>query len=122
MLRTFLYGLLFGSTASGIFWLKDEGTRKYFLEKMKSINFGEIFNFLKRLFSNPISFFKKLFSDERMKDYIKVFGITVGKFMNIFENYNDWFRLIGIVLCAYLIWILIKSFIRAFLSLWKDYN
>jgi hypothetical protein len=114
--------LLFGSTASGIFWLKDEGTRKYFLEKMKGINFGAIINFLKRLFSNPINFFKKLFSDERMKDYIKVFGITVGKFLDIFENYDDWFRLIGIVLCVYLIWILIKSFIRAFLSLWKEYN
>ena len=122
LLSSFLYGLLFGSTASGIFWLKDEGTRKYFLEKMKGINFGSIFDFLKRLFSNPINFFKKLFSDERMKDYIKVFGITVGKFFDIFENYNDWFRLIGIVLCVYLIWILIKSFIRAFLSLWKDCN
>ena len=122
LLKSFLYGLLFGSTASGIFWLKNEGTRQYFLEKMKGINFSSIFAFLKRLFSNPIKFFKKLFSNERMKDYIKVFEITFGNFLDIFEKYDDWFRFIGIVLCIYLIWILIKSFIRTFLKLWKENN
>ena len=122
LLKSFLYGLLFGSTASGIFWLKNEGTRKYFLEKMKGINFSSIFSFLKRFFSNPIKFFMKLFSHERMKDYIKVFGITFGNFLDIFEKYNDWFRFIGIVLCVYLVWILIKSFIRTFLKLWKENN
>ena len=122
LLKSFLYGLLFGSTASGIFWLKNEGTRKYFMEKMKGINFSSIFTFLKKLFSNPIKFFKKLFSNERMKDYIKVFGITFGNFLDIFEKYDDWFRFVGIVLCIYLIWILIKSFIRTFLKLWKENN
>ena len=122
LLKSFLYGLLFGSTVSGIFWLKNEGTRKYFLEKMKGINFNSIFSFLKRLFSNPIKFFKQLFCNERMKDYIKVFGITFGNFLDIFEKYDDWFRFIGIVLCIYLIWILIKSFIRTFLKLWKENN
>ena len=122
LLKSFLYGLLFGSTASGIFWLKNEGTRKYFLEKMKGINISSIFTFLKRFFSNPIKFFMKLFSHERMNDYIKVFGITFGNFVDIFEKYNDWFRFIGIVLCVYLIWILIKSFIRTFLKLWQENN
>ena len=122
LLKSFLYGLLFGSTVSGIFWLKNESTRKYFLEKMKSVNFSSIFNFLKRLFSNPIKFFKKLFSNERMKDYIKVFGVTLSNFLDIFEKYDDWFRFVGIVLCIYLIWILLKSIIKTFLKLWKENN
>ena len=120
--KSFLYGLLFGSTASGIFWLKNEETRKHLYEKIKGINFKSIINFLKMVFSNPIEFFKKIFSDERMKNYLKVFGLTLGKFFDIFEGYNDWFRLIGIVLSVYLFWLIIKSFIKALFKVWKYYN
>ena len=121
-LKSFLYGFLFGSAASGIFWLKDEDTRKFFYEKMKGINFNSIFKFLKRIFANPFEFFKKIISKERMKDYLKVFGLTVGQFLDIFESYDDWFRLIGIVLSMYLIWLIIKSFLKAFFKVWKYYN
>ena len=120
--KSFLYGLLFGSTASGIFWLKNEETRKHLYEKIKGINFKSIINFLKMVFSNPIEFFKKLFCDERMKNYLKVFGLTLGKFFDVFEGYNDWFRLIGIVLSVYLFWLIIKSFIKALFKVWKYYN
>ena len=122
LLKSFLYGLLFGSTASGIFWLKDEETRKHLYEKIKGINFNSIIKFLKRIFSNPIEYFKKIFSDERMKDYLKVFGLTLGKFFDVFEGYNDWFRLIGIALSVYLCWLIIKSFIKALFKVWKYYN
>ena len=61
LFKSFLYGLLFGSTASGIFWLKDEETRKNLYEKIKCINFNSIINFLKRIFSNSIEYFKKIF-------------------------------------------------------------
>ena len=122
LFKSFLYGLLFGSTASGIFWLKDEETRKHLYEKIKCINFNSIINFLKRIFSNPIEYFKKIFSDERMKDYLKVFGLTLGKFFDVFEGYNDWFRLIGIALSVYLCWLIIKSFIKALFKVWKYYN
>ena len=57
-----------------------------------------------------------------MKDYIKIFGLTLGKFIDIFENYNDLFRLVGIALSIYLIWFLIKSLIKAFFMIWKYYN
>ena len=122
LLKSFLYGLLFGSTASGIFWLKDEETRKHLYEKIKGINFNSIIKFLKRIFSNPIEYFKKIFSDERMKDYLKVFGLTLGKFFDVFEGYNDWFRLIGIALSVYLCWLIVKSFIKALFKVWKYYN
>ena len=122
LFKSFLYGLLFGSTASGIFWLKDEETRKHLYEKIKGINFNSIINFLKRIFSNPIEYFKKIFSDERMKDYLKVFGLTLGKFFDVFEGYNDWFRLIGIALSVYLCWLIIKSFIKALFKVWKYCN
>ena len=122
LFKSFLYGLLFGSTASGIFWLKDEETRKNLYEKIKCINFNSIINFLKRIFSNPIEYFKKIFRDERMKDYLKVFGLTLGKFFDVFEGYNDWFRLIGIALSVYLCWLIVKSFIKALFKVWKYYN
>ena len=69
---------------------------------------------MKSIFAHPIEFFNKLLSDEKMKDYIKIFGLTLGKFIDIFENYNDLFRLVGIALSIYLIWFLIKSLIKAF--------
>ena len=120
--KSFLYGLLFGSTASGIFWLKNEETRNYFFEKIKGINFNSIINMLKAIFFNPVEFFRKIFSNERMKDYLKVIGLTLGKFFDIFESYDDWFRLIGIFLSVYLVWIIIKSFIKVFFKVWKYYN
>ena len=120
--KSFLYGLLFGSTASGIFWLKNEETRNYFFEKIKGINFNSIINMLKAIFCNPVEFFRKIFSNERMKDYLKVIGLTLGKFFDIFESYDDWFRLIGIFLSVYLVWIIIKSFIKVFFKVWKYYN
>ena len=122
ILKSFFYGLLFGSTASGIFWLKNAETRKYFWEKIKNINFNSIISFLKSIFAHPIEFFNKLLRDEKMKDYIKIFGLTLGKFIDIFENYNDLFRLVGIALSIYLIWFLIKSLIKAFFMIWKYYN
>ena len=121
-LKSFLYGLLFGSAATGIYCLENEETRKYFLEKIKKINFNSIINFFKKFFSNPITFFKKIFNNERMKDYIKVFGIAFGNFFDFFERYEDWFRFIGIILCVYLIWIIFKSFFKAFFKVWKQYN
>ena len=120
--KSFFYGLLFGSTVSGIFWLKNEETRKYFFEKIKGINFNSIINLLKAIFSNPVEFFRKIFSNERMKDYLKVIGLTLGQFFDFFESYDDWFRLIGIILSVYLIWIIIKSFIKVFFKIWKYYN
>ena len=120
--KSFLYGLIFGSTVSGIFWLKNEETRKYFFEKIKGINFNSIINLLKAVFSNPVEFFRKIFSNERMKDYLKIFGIALGQFFDFFESYDDWFRLIGIALSVYLIWIIIKSFIKVFFKIWKYYN
>jgi len=120
--KSFLFGLLFGSTASGIFWLKNEETRNYFFEKIKGINFNSIINMLKAIFCNPVEFFRKIFSNERMKDYLKVIGLTLGKFFDIFESYDDWFRLIGIFLSVYLVWIIIKSFIKVFFKVWKYYN
>ena len=120
--KSFLYGLLFGSTASGIFWLKNEEARNYFFEKIKGINFNSIINMLKAIFCNPVEFFRKIFSNERMKDYLKVIGLTLGKFFDIFESYDDWFRLIGIFLSVYLVWIIIKSFIKVFFKVWKYYN
>ena len=121
-LKSFLYGLLFGSTATGIYWIQNEETRKYFLEKLKKINFNSIINFFKIFFSNPVAFFKKLFNNERMKDYIKVFGITLGNFFDIFERYEDWLRFIGIILSVYLIWIIFKSLFKVFFKVWKNYN
>ena len=121
-LKSFLYGLLFGSTATGIYWIQNEETRKYFLEKLKKINFNSIINFFKRFFSNPITFFKKIFNNERMKDYVKVLGIAFGNFFDFFERYEDWFRFIGIILSVYLIWIVFKSFFKAFFKVWKHYN
>ncbi len=100
----------------------NEETRKYFYEKIKGINFNSIIKFLKRIFSNPIEYFKKIFSDEIMKDYLKAYGLTLEKFLDVFKGYNNWFRLIGIALSVYLCWLIVKSFIKALFKIWKYYN
>ena len=122
IIKSFFYGLLFGSTASGIFWLKNEKYRKYLWDKIKNINFNSIINLFKSIFLHPLEFFKRIFDNEKMKDYSKIFGMIIGKLFDYFEGYNDWLRIIGIILSVYLIWIIIKSFIKASFKIWKHYN
>ena len=118
ILRSLFYGLLLGSTATGLFWLRNEEARKSFLEKFKGINFESITNFFKALL-HPWEFFGKIISKEKREVYLKVFGITFGKFYDFLEQYGDGFRLLGIFLFVYGFWLLIKSLIRMTINVWK---
>ena len=114
-LKSLLYGLLIGSTVTGLFWLKNEETRKYFLEKFKGINFNSIIKFL----SNPFAFFEKITSKEKREVYLKVLGLTFGKVYDFFEKYGDGFRLLGTFLIVYSFWLVIKSLIKNIIKIWK---
>ena len=117
-LKSLLYGLLIGSAATGLFWLKNEETRKYFLEKFKGINFNSIIKFFKSL-SNPFAFIKKVTSDEKREVYLKVLGVSLGKVFDFFEKYGDGFRLLGTFLVVYSFWLVIKSLIKTIIKTWK---
>ena len=112
LLKSLLYGLLLGSTVTGLFWLRNEETRKYWLEKYRNVNFESIVNSFKNFF-HPIEFFQKLFSKEKRDVYSKVFGLSLVKFYDFFEKYGDGFRLFGIFLSIYAFWLIIKSLIKA---------
>ena len=120
-LKSLLYGLLFGATATGLFWLRNEDTRNYLWEKLKGINFESIINFFKSLL-NPFEFFRKILSEDKKKVYLKVLGITFGKFFDFLEKYGDGFRLLGIFLFVYAIWLVIKYLIRVAIKVWKEHN
>ena len=111
LLRSLLYGLLFGSTTTVLFWLRKEDNRQFLMEKYNKINFNSIIYLFKSIL-NPIEFFKKIFSKEKREIYLKVLGITFGKLYDFLEKCGDGFRLLGIFLFIYGIWLIIKSLIK----------
>ena len=121
LLRSLLYGFLLGSTATGLFWLRNERTKNYLWEKINSINFNSIIQFFKALL-HPAEFLKKILSKEKGEVYLKVLGVTLGKFYDFLEKYGDGFRLLGTFLFIYAIWLMIKSLIKASIKIWKENN
>ena len=121
LLRSLLYGFLFGSTYTGLFMIRNEETRNYLWEKLKGINFNSIIEFFKSIFY-PVEFFKKILTSSKRQAYLKVLGITFGKFFDFFEKYGDEFRLLGIILSVYATWLLIKSLIKISIKIWKNSN
>ena len=119
ILKSLLYGLLFGSATTGLLWLRNEETRKYFMEKFNRINFDSII-YLFKAFLHPIVFFKRIASHEKREVYVKVLGLTFGKFFDFLEEYGDGIRFIGTILSVYLLWFIIKSFIRLAIKMWKQ--
>ena len=111
LLRSLLYGLLFGSTTTVLFWLRKEETRQYLMKKYSRVNFGSIINLFKSILF-PVEFFQKILSKEKREVYLKVLGITFGKFYDFLEQYGDGFRLLGVFLSIYGIWFIIKSLIK----------
>ena len=112
LLKSLLYGLLLGSTVTGLFWLRNEETRKYWLEKYRNVNFESIVNSFKNIL-HPVEFFQKIFSKEKRDVYSKVFGLSLIKIYDFFEKYGDGFRLFGLFLSIYAFWLIIKSLIKA---------
>lgn len=121
LLRSLLYGFLLGSTATGLFWLRNEKTKKYLWEKISKINFNSVIHLFKALL-HPVEFLTKILSKEKREVYLKVLGVTLGKFYDFLEKYGDGFRLLGTFLFIYAIWLMIKSLIKASIKIWKDNN
>ena len=121
ILNSLLYGLLLGSTATCLFWLRNEETRQYFYEKYNRINIESVIHLFKTVL-HPFDFLKKLLSGEKREVYSKVLGITFVKFFDFLEKYGDGFRLIGNFLFFYGIWLVFKSLLIASIKLWKQYN
>jgi len=121
LLRSLLYGFLLGSTATGLFWLRNEKTKKYLWEKISKINFNSVIHLFKALL-HPVEFLTKILSKEKREVYLKVLGVTLGKFYDFLEKYGDGFRLLGTFLFIYAVWLMIKSLIKASIKIWKDNN
>ena len=113
LLRSLLYGFFLGSTATGLFWLRNEKTKNYLWEKISKINFNSIIQLFKALL-HPIEFLTKILSKEKREVYLKVLGVTLGKFYDFLEKYGDGFRLLGTFLFVYAIWLIIKSLIKEY--------
>ena len=120
-LKSLLYGLLLGSATTGLLWLTNEERRKYFLEKFGSINFNSIINLFK-YFLHPIDFFKRILSHEKRDVYLKVLGLTFGKFFDFLEKYGDGIRFLGTFLSILIIWFIIKFLIKWAIKMWKKHK
>ena len=118
-LKSLIYGLLFGSATTGLLWLRNEETRKYFVETFIGINFDSIIKLFKSIL-HPIEFFKRILSHEKRDVYLKVLGLTFGKFFDFLEKYGDGVRFFGTILSVYLLWFIIKTLIRLAIKMWKE--
>ena len=119
ILKSLIYGILFGTATTGLLWLRNEETRKYFLEKYSRINFESII-YLFKGFLHPIDFFQRILSHEKKDVYLKVLGLTFGKFFDFLEKYGDGVRFFGTILSVYLFWLIIKSLIQYAIKIWKQ--
>ena len=71
---------------------------------------------------HPLDFFQKVLSEEKRKVYLKVLGISFSKLFDFLEKYGDAYRLLGTFIFVYAFWLIIKSFIRAAIKVWKHHN
>ena len=120
-LAALLYGILFGTTSIGIYWLRNKSKRDFLYDKVKNINFNSIINLFKHLL-HPITFFKSIFNSDKWEIYKKVFAFSLIKFFDFLEQYGDEFRILGKFIFIYGFWLIFKTLIRTSLNIWKYYT
>ncbi len=104
-----IYGLLFGSFATLLLWCKNPKVREYLLNCYQNVNAESILNFLK-LFLHPIDLIKSL--GNRIGSFKDILKESLNYLYEFIEEYNDIWRLLGIIVLIYALWLFIKFIIR----------
>ena len=106
LLSSLLYGLIIGSFGTLLLWCKNPEVRNYLKECFRNINSETLKNFFKS-FLHPIDLFKSLGSN--FKNALKQ---SLNFLYRFIEEYNDLWRLLGVIVMIYVLWLIIKMIIR----------
>ena len=106
LMSSLLYGLIFGSFGTLLLWCKNRRVREYLKACYHNINSESILNFLK-CFLHPIDLIKSLgINAGVLKEILKQ---SYSYLSNFIDEYSDLWRLLGIMIAVYAIWIIIKK-------------
>ena len=104
-----LYGLIFGSFGTLLLWCKNPRVREYLMNCNQNINVESILNFL-NLFLHPIDLIKSLGSN--MDSFKEILKESLNYLYRFIEDYSDIWRLLGIIVMIYALWLFIKLIIN----------
>ena len=104
-----LYGLIFGSFGTLLLWCKNPRVREYLINCYQNINVESILNFLK-LFLHPKDLIKSLGSN--MVSFKEILKESLNYIYRFIEDYSDIWRLLGIIVMIYALWLFIKLIIN----------
>lgn len=104
-----IYGLIFGSLGTLLLWLKHPRVREYLKACYHNINSESILNFFKS-FLHPIDLIKSIGQNfASFKDVLKESLLYLYQFI---EDYSDLWRLLGIIVMVFVLWLIIKKIIN----------
>ncbi len=109
LVKSLLYGLIFGSLGTLLLWCKNPRVREYLRTGYQNINSESILNFFKSLL-HPIDLIKSL--GINLASFKEVLKESLKYLYNFIDDYSDLWRLLGIVVMVYLFWIIVKLIIR----------
>ena len=104
-ISSLLYGLIFGSFGTLLLWCRSRRVREYLKDCYHNINSESILNFLK-CFLHPIDLIKSLgINGSVLKE---IFKQSYNYLSGFIDEYSDLWRLLGIIIVVYSLWIIIK--------------
>ena len=119
LLSSLLYGLIFGSFGTLLLWCKNRRVREYLKACYHNINSESILNFFKS-FLHPIDLIKSLgINASALKEILKQSYYYLSGFI---DEYSDLWRLLGIIIVVYALWIIIKKIYRLLVADSKEKN
>ena len=119
LMSSLLYGLIFGSFGTLLLWCKNKRVREYLKACYHNINSESILNFFK-CFLHPIDLIKSLgINASALKEILKQSYNYLSGFI---DEYSDLWRLLGIIIVVYALWIIIKKIYRLLVADSKEKN
>ena len=104
-----LYGLIFGSLGTLLLWLKNPSVREYLKSCYHNINSESILNFLKS-FLHPIDLITSLGAN--IVSFKDILVESLNYLYQFIDDYSDLWRLLGVILMVFVLWIIIKKVIK----------
>lgn len=104
-----LYGLIFGSFGTLLLWFKNPKVREYLKNCYQNINTESILNFFK-MFLHPIDLIKKI--GNNIGNLGEIIKQSLKYLYDFIEEYSDLWRLLGIIVMVYALWLIIKKIFK----------
>lgn len=114
-----LYGIIFGSFGTLLLWCKKPEVREYLKSCYQNVNTESIANIFKS-FLHPIELAKSL--GNNMSSFREILKESINYIYNFIEEYSDMWRLLGIIVMVYALWLIIKKILKKFKNSNKKKN